>query len=102
MKNIDLTALAAEVSEVETLDASVVAILQAHSQAIKDAVAEQIKADGFANDQTNTAVQGAIDAVTARFVAARAPLAAAALENTGGGTITPPPPPPDNPPADGQ
>lgn len=79
MKVINLDPLLAEVTATEDIDASVVKVLQSHSQEIKDAVAKQIAADGFANDQTNTAVQAAIDTVTNRFIAARAPITAAIL-----------------------
>lgn len=82
MKNIDFTNLLAEVTATEQTDVSIALILKAHSQAIKDAVAAQLAADGFANDSTNTAVQAVIDEATSRFIAARKPIADAVVANT--------------------
>ncbi len=95
MKTIVLDALLAEATATEQTDASVALVLQAHSQEIKDAVAAQIKVDGFANDQTNTAVQAVIDEATSRFIAARTPIAAAIVANTA-------PPAPPAPPVEGE
>lgn len=82
IKPIDLSALTQAVTDTETVDASVIALLQGFAAATQKAVADAIAADDVANQGTADAAKAAIDAVTARFVAANTTLSAAITANT--------------------
>jgi len=90
---MDLTALLKETEETEGLDSSLNTFLNGYAAAIKDAVAKALAADRAANETSNAAAQTAIDDVTARFVAARTPVAAALLANSLPGDPAPVPAP---------
>ncbi len=75
--NASITALTTEVGDTETLDASVEAFIAGFAAQIQKAVADALTADAAANAASITAANQAIADVTARFTAARGPLAAA-------------------------
>lgn len=77
-----VTAAVNEVTETETLDTSVVAFIQALQSANAQAIADAVKADNDIDNSKIATLTEALNAVTARFVAARAPLAAAIVANT--------------------
>jgi uncharacterized coiled-coil protein SlyX len=90
--NAAITALTAEVARTEGTEDSAGKLITGFAAQLKQAVADALTADAAANQASIDAANSAIDAVTARFVAADDKLGAAVA------TVTPPPPPPPPPP----
>lgn len=86
---VDFTALnkavadtVAAATETETLDASVIAILNGQADAIKKAVTDALTANDAADQTSIDAAVAAINAVNGRFTAANVGLGAAVTANT--------------------
>jgi hypothetical protein len=81
--NASISALVDEVTATETLDQSVIQVLNGQAQAIKDAVA----ADQALTAAEIASISATVDTVNGRYVAAGKALSDAVVANT------PPPPP---------
>ncbi len=88
---LDLTALNNETAATEGTDASLVVYINGAAAAYKAAVATALAADQAANDASNAAAQTAMDAVTARLIAARTSTADALVANPLPGDLPPVP-----------
>ncbi len=75
--NATITALTAEVARTETTEDSAGKLITGFAAEISKAVSDALDADKAANTASIAAAQNAIDAVTARFVAADDKLGAA-------------------------